>query len=444
MKSLRGHLYHHLFVALKWPYESGSRWGIAMNNNQNTGCAGIVLIVFVLWLASNAIKGCSSSPEKTPDSQPTLYDPSRYDPNSTSEKDRLLVRDQMVKNGTDPVDAEVFTRELFKLERERRRNRGNEDISFRDEVLLTLVVSTLSQNRVRLSGKTNLPPGTKLMLSVREDIEDGFFGQFSCLVSANGEFESAIFGSASGLTDGLYIAEALMPIAAVQAPDVQEEIGAFGEHLESRRTYKRGSLVKNEKFGVVVSRDAAFTIGASPHASQRERTKSSKDAAAMYGLQLCDYLDELLEFKEHIKFAEYGFGVGGPYNKWIKGVESMQNGEGSIPIRLRVAAGDLLILGVEYLRNGNTERAGKVLSELKKAIDYDAMRKSRVANAPEKPDFRTWRDVTGRINVEAVLVSERRGRVILRKKDGETLVFSLAGLSEPDIKYIEERRRLAP
>ena len=51
----------------------------------------------------------------------------RYDPDSTSEENRQMVRDQMIKQGTAPNEAEAFTSELYKAEREHRRNQGLPD-----------------------------------------------------------------------------------------------------------------------------------------------------------------------------------------------------------------------------------------------------------------------------------------------------------------------------
>lgn len=41
-----------------------------------------------------------------------------YDPNSTTESNRRLVREKMIEQGVDADEAEAFTSELYKLERE--------------------------------------------------------------------------------------------------------------------------------------------------------------------------------------------------------------------------------------------------------------------------------------------------------------------------------------
>lgn len=47
-----------------------------------------------------------------------------FDQNDVSEEKRRLVRDKMIENGTSPADAEAFTQELYKAEREHRRKNG--------------------------------------------------------------------------------------------------------------------------------------------------------------------------------------------------------------------------------------------------------------------------------------------------------------------------------
>lgn len=89
------------------------------------------------------------------------------------------------------------------------------------DTILTLNVTKQSDNLVRLSGKTNLPPGTKLMLSVSEKMENGFFGQSSCLVSRDGTFQSEAFGPDGGLNDGRYLAEVTMPVPSVQTAQIK-------------------------------------------------------------------------------------------------------------------------------------------------------------------------------------------------------------------------------
>ncbi len=241
--------------------------------------------------------------------------------------------------------------------------------TLQNEVSLTLNVANLPSKRVRLSGTTNLPSGTKLSLSVEEVLENGFFGQSTCFVSSNGDFESEAFGPEGGLKDGRYVANATMPVASVQPTAVKKVIGNHGENLT-------GSLVKKGSLGIIVSQQKEFAIGAMPEAAQAERKHRSDAEIAALKRNLCVYLEQLLAFKNDRAFREYGFGIGGPYNKWLKGVEGLRaaqpKGSHSIPLVLRAAPGDLVTLGMDFMRKGETDYTRQMLPELKEAIGFDA------------------------------------------------------------------------
>jgi hypothetical protein len=247
-----------------------------------------------------------------------------------------------------------------------------------DNVMLTLEVAKLPDNRVRLSGKTNLPPGTKLMLSVQEEIGGGFYGQSSCSVSDKGEFNSEAFGPSGGLKDGRYVAQAMMPIPAVQSSAVKEIIGKNGENLT-------GSLVKKGELGVTVSKQTEFGIGASPDAAQAERKKQTEIASAELKKKLCIYLEQLLKFKDEPQFKELGFGRGGPYSKWLESVQALRNAPSTgalpLPLDLRAAPGTLLVLGMKYMEKDETEYTRETLPELKETIDYAAYLENKKRNS---------------------------------------------------------------
>ena len=236
-----------------------------------------------------------------------------------------------------------------------------------DDVTLSLEVTPLPDNRVRLNGKTSLPPATALMLSVKEKMEGGFHGQSKCVVAESGSFESETFGLKEGLRDGRYVAEVMMPIPAVQSPAVQAVIGKNGEHL-------KGDLVKRGGIGVTVSQQKEFAVGAAPDAAQAKRRKEGNVKETALRKQLCIHLEQLEGFKDDAQFKQVGFGVGGPYNKWLKSLEALRDaqpaGVDSIPLTLRAAPADLMTIGMEYMRRGETAVTRQLLPELKETIGY--------------------------------------------------------------------------
>ena len=65
-------------------------------------------------------------------------------------------------------------------------------------------------------------------------------------------------------------------------------------------------------------------------------------------------LAELDSFRADPKFHQFGFGVGGPFNSWLKSVESKRE-DSSFVLRERVAVGDLQMLGLEYMKTKGRE-----------------------------------------------------------------------------------------
>lgn len=336
------------------------------------------------------------------------------------------------------------------------------------DVALTLEVSELQGRRVRLSGTTNLPAGTELMLSVTEQVERGFHGGSRTRVSSGGTFQSEAFGPPGGFAVGRYTAEVLMPIPAVQPVEVKAVIGNQGEKLT-------GPLVQHGSFGITVSRATEFTIGGADAIEvQAQRTKQFEADAITLKKQLCGLLEELLEFKDQSSFREYGFGTGGPHSAWLKKVESIANaqpkGNHPIPLALRAAPGEMIMFAREYMKKGETDYTRFILPELKETIGFDEyLRDNTVAvdqtHATPKPpaqdtpsesieesapqpamstvssaSLRTWTDASGKFTIEAEFAGYAAGAVTLRKSDGSTISMPMEKLSQADQYWIRSRR----
>lgn len=240
-----------------------------------------------------------------------------------------------------------------------------------EDAVIELKVTELADNRVRLHGTTNLPSSTNLMLSVQERIEGGFHGQSKVSVSSNGAFESEVFGPAGGLKDGLYVAGVTMPIPSVQPDSVKAIIGRQGENLS-------GSLVEQGEIGVTLSTEKEFSIGGEQALqAQTQRAENAEKSIEDLKYKTSVLLEELIGFKGTSDFEFYGFAPGGPYHQWLTSVKALrdsipQGANSPIPITLRIAPGDLMMLGMEYVsKKGDTEFTQQSLSELKKTIEYD-------------------------------------------------------------------------
>lgn len=66
--------------------------------------------------------------------------------------------------------------------------------------------------------------------------------------------------------------------------------------------------------------------------------------------------NELLSFKNKADFREFGFGTGGPYNKWLKNVENLKNNPDSkLLLKKGLLFGDLEQLGIAYVNSKGKE-----------------------------------------------------------------------------------------
>jgi hypothetical protein len=131
---------------------------------------------------------------------------------------------------------------------------------------LSLSVKLVPTGKIVLSGTTNLPDGTHLMLSVDSQALvkcrrhwtrrcSRYYGGQTETVVRNGRFTSERFSDhGNAVPTGTYLAEALMPIASVQPQHVQAVIGKRGERL-------LGPLVKRSGFGgAIVNKTKWFRI----------------------------------------------------------------------------------------------------------------------------------------------------------------------------------------
>ena len=238
------------------------------------------------------------------------------------------------------------------------------------DVTIEMNITEQPDKRIRLYGTTNLPTNTKLILSIDERMQSGFFGQSKCSVASDGSFSSEALGPADGIKEGLYIAGVIMPIPRIQSDDVRKIIGENGEHLS-------GPYIEKGTHGVTISAKKEFTIGGELGAvAQQQREKDANDLIANLKFDMCEQLERLLAFKDKQDFKIYGFGRGGPYHKWLTDVQALRNAQPQgavhpIPLILRAAPGHLLMLGMEYMqKQQETDYTRQMLPELQQTIGY--------------------------------------------------------------------------
>jgi hypothetical protein len=120
-----------------------------------------------------------------------------------------------------------------------------------DDVVLTASVDLTADKKLVVNGKTNLPDGTELLISV-ESSSVNFNAQTKSKVE-KGEFAVTGIGSNEGMTKGQYQLEVVMPIPTTQSEAVRAIIGSNGENL-------RGPFVERGVFGTTVRFSDSFSI----------------------------------------------------------------------------------------------------------------------------------------------------------------------------------------
>lgn len=109
-----------------------------------------------------------------------------------------------------------------------------------EEARLNAEATKLDDDRIEVTGKTNLPDSTKLLISLSNETL-GFDAKCESVVN-NGQFSTGPLGPSSGLIAGNYKVKVLMPLPIVQPERVQSILGKEGEHLT-------GSLVQDSSLG---------------------------------------------------------------------------------------------------------------------------------------------------------------------------------------------------
>lgn len=116
---------------------------------------------------------------------------------------------------------------------------------------LTLSITITEDRYAVISGTSNLPDGTVLLIGIDE--ERGNYASQTPVTIASGLFQSGQIGPAGGLNFGAYSVEALMAVANEQPESVRERIGPRGENLV-------GGLVIQGESGAQVKVEARFEV----------------------------------------------------------------------------------------------------------------------------------------------------------------------------------------
>jgi len=125
-------------------------------------------------------------------------------------------------------------------------------------------------------GKTNLPEGTDLMVSIKRK-KSAYHGQIKVQVS-RGEFWAGPFTQkGSAFNPGTYTLEITVPFAPSQPASVQSQIGDHGEKLQ-------GPLVKKGALGKYAEYRSTFKVAGEESAEKDKmaRQQDKKERQALY------------------------------------------------------------------------------------------------------------------------------------------------------------------
>lgn len=93
-----------------------------MRGKNQPNVTGIIIAVVIGLALLSSLIGKNGNSSSSNSSTPS-YNHTEGSDFDTSESARRRVTDEMIRRGSDPVESEAFTKELYKAEREWERNR---------------------------------------------------------------------------------------------------------------------------------------------------------------------------------------------------------------------------------------------------------------------------------------------------------------------------------
>lgn len=124
----------------------------------------------------------------------------------------------------------------------------------KEAVEIDIQIISVQDGRIIVSGTTNLPDTTSLLISLENKII-GFGAQDKSIVE-DGSFSTSPLGKKTGLPVGNYTVEIMMPLPSIQSKAVQDIIGKQGQYLS-------GPLIEDSSWGGrIVVKTIEYVVGA--------------------------------------------------------------------------------------------------------------------------------------------------------------------------------------
>lgn len=139
------------------------------------------------------------------------------------------------------------------------------------------VVTELVDGKAKVSGNTNLPDGTKLLVGLhRNDI--GYHAEDDAIVSA-GKFQAGPFGPRKeALLAGTYVVEVIVPVSVVQSPAVRKVIGENYSQFTSPWKVR-------DPLGTTIEYKARFVVGGKVDPEKAAAAKAEQQRATQQWLE---------------------------------------------------------------------------------------------------------------------------------------------------------------
>ncbi len=232
------------------------------------------------------------------------------------------LRDLYVKSYGENYSSSRYPEEK-EIQRQIERRHNIPQPGTKNQVSLDFWAYANQERQAIVHGKTNLPPGTILMISISDNATGQIRGQTKTTVKIDGGFMSEALGR--NLPDGTYTANVTMPVIATQPAEVQNRTGRNGEYLS-------GSILKRNDFDCIyISENKIFSIGDNPEQAEKEQKEKAEDQIKTFKRELCIHLEKLLSFKNNSDFIQNGFGRGGNYYSWMITCQQLQEQGKAIP-----------------------------------------------------------------------------------------------------------------
>ncbi len=179
----------------------------------------------------------------------------------------------------------------------------------------------------------------------------------------------------------LCILTSLLVGCAGDAPQPEPEASAAMKAVQAdlERDRQRRDLKAKKKLDAEAEIERAKTAELKRLAWEAEAPKPAEleREAAVWKKSCCEYLHELLSFKDKDDFKFYGFGTAGPYTNWNKSILALHQSDffnsriHKYDPELSNAAFAIWRLGFKLLSGEQNRQWRSQLAGVKKAIDYD-------------------------------------------------------------------------